>query len=324
MLNLSTAVFRQLLAWPILLSGALWLALAYKLSFDEHLGAASLGAFLSYIVLGLSALLLRFGYVLQQRRQQGWLRQDSLRCTTTRAVISETVAAACSLLLLVVCSQLIVLTLNPRLNVQSESHHIVMSRVESDNSWAFTWDDSIPVGSKLCLTFDFENSPKGVIGSSITVEQRSAPVTAGKIFYWPLSANDVRDRTITLEAPAEHNISLIRPIARLVIERPPISTLPRLLLNQLLFFFTVIALCLFIFRRLKVNGNLASMGALAISSLTNLKGSNLLPDVGALVASGLRFERTALTTNNIALFTWLAMGAILIYFSCKAPGANKK
>jgi len=66
------------------------------------------------------------------------------------------------------------------------------------------------------------------------------------------------------------------------------------------------------------------MGALAISSLTNLKGSYLLPDVGALVASGLRFERTALTTNNIALFTWLAMGAILIYFSCKNPAANKK
>ena len=324
MLNLSTAVFRQLLSWPILLSGALWLALAYSLSFDEHLGAASLGAFLSYIVLALSALILRFGYVLQQRRQQGWLRQDSLRDTTTRAVISETVAAVFSLLLLVVCSQLIVLALSPRLNVQSESHHIVMSRVESDNSWSFVWDDNIPVGSKLCLTFDFENSPKGVLESYIAVKELSAPVIAGEIFYWPLSADNVLDRAITLKAPAEHNISLIRPIARLVIERPPISALPRLLLNQLLFFFTVIALCLFIFRRLKVNGNLASMGALAISSLTNIKEICLFPDVGALVASGLRFERTALTTSNIALFAWLAMGAILIYFSCKNPVANKK
>jgi hypothetical protein len=324
MLNLSTAVFRQLLSWPILLSGALWLTLAYHLSFDEHLGAASLGAFLSYIVLALSGIILRFGYVLQQRRRQGWLRQDSLRCTTARAVISETAAAVFSLLLLVVCSQVIVLALSPRLNVQSESHQTVMSRIESDSSWAFNWNDNIPVGSKLCLTFDFENSPKGIFESSISAKQLSAPVTAGEIFYWTLSADDVRYRTITLEAPAEHNISLIRPIARLVIERPPISALPRLLLNQLLFFFTVIALCLFIFRRLKVNGNLASMGALAISSLTNLKGSNLLPDVGALVASGLRFERTALTTNNIALFTWLAMGVVLIYFSCKTPGANKK
>ena len=324
MLNLSTAVFRQLLAWPILLSGALWLALAYNLSFDKDLGAASLGAFLSYIVLALCALILRLGYVLQQRRKQGWLRQDSLRRTTGRAVIAEAGAAVCSLLLLVVCAQLIVLALNPGVNGQSESHHIVLSRVESDNSWAFNWDDSIPVGSKLCLTFDFEDAPKGVTESSIAVKQRSAPVTAGKIFYWPLSADDVRDRTITLEAPAEHNISLIRPIVRLVIERPPISALPRLLLNQLLFFFTAIALCLFIFRRLKVNGNLASMGALAISSLPNLKGSHLLPDVGALVACGLRFERTALTTSDIALFTWLAMGAILIYISCKNLGANKK
>jgi amino acid transporter len=324
MLKLSSAIFRQLLSWPIILCAALWLTLAYNLSFDEHLGAASLGAFLSYSVLALSALIVRFGYVLQQRRQQGWLRQDLLRRTTALAAVSESLAAVFSLFIFIVCSQLVVLGLNPPLNEQHEAHHLVMSRVASDSSWTFTWDDNIPEGSKLCLTFDFENSPDNVKTSSISNSIVEETVTPGNVFYWPLTVDDVRNKTITLESPLEHNLSLIRPLARLVITRPPISALPQLLLNQLLFFFTVIGLCLFIFRRLKVNGNLSSLGALAIASLTNLREVQLMPNVGALVSSGLRYERTALTTNDIALFTWLGIGLALIYFSCKAPRADKK
>jgi hypothetical protein len=324
MLNLAAAIFRQLLSWPVMLTASLWLLLSYKLSFDKHLGAASLGAFLSYVVLAHSALILRFGYVLQQRRQQGWLRQDLIRNTTARAALAEFIAALVLLLLFSVCAQLLVFVFRPEIKVQEPAYYPVHSQLESDSGWTFDWNDNIPIGSKLCLTFDFSNAPTSLTESVISANDKNMDVTAGNILYWTLTKDDIVNRSIVLRSPAEHNLSLIRPLARLSIERPHISTLARLLTQQLLFFFTAIALCLFGFRYLKVNGTLAAVGSLSVVSLTSLQGVHLLPDVGGLIASGLRFERSAFTTPEIALLTWLMIGGALIGFSTKNPRPTKK
>ncbi|MFT7516725.1 MAG: amino acid transporter [Myxococcota bacterium] len=324
MLSLSTAIFRQLLAWPTIVAAALWLLLSYQLNFNAHLGAASLGAFLSYTSLALSAIILRYGYVLQQRRQQGWLRQDLLRTTTSRAAVAEVLAALMALMLFAVCAQTMVFVLKPAVSGEREAYHPVNAQVDADSEWTISWNDQVPAGSKLILTFDFSDAPQGIRQSMITGNGVQRTLTAGEVLHWQLEDPDVWRQAISFSVTQEHNLSLIRPLARLVIVRPTLAALPRLLLNQLLFFFTVIALCSFIFRYLKVNGNLAALGALAISSLANLEGVRLLPDVGGLIAAGLRFEKTAFTTSETALLTWLGLGLVFIYFSCRQPRADKK
>ncbi len=302
----------------------LWVTLSYQLSFNQHLGAASLGAFLSYSTLALSSIILRFGFIQQRRRQQGWLRQDLLRGVTTRAAIAEFIAAIMSLMIFVVVAQTVVLVSSPAVNQKPDAYHPVKVQLNSGASLTFTWPDNIPVNSKLALTFDFSNSPPGIINTIVSSSDSEQKLVAGQVLQWQLNSENILRKSITLSTIAEHNVSLIRPLARLVIQRPSPSQLPILLLHQLLFFVTVVSLSNFIFRYLKVNGNLAAVGALSIVSLTTLQGVHLLPEVGGLISSGLRFERNALTTNEFALGTWLLMAMILLYLSCKQPRADKK
>ncbi|MDP6963327.1 MAG: hypothetical protein QGF46_04095 [Planctomycetota bacterium] len=323
MLSLTTSILHQLCSWPITIGALLWLVFSYLLSFEEHLSSSSVGVYLSYNVLALSLLTLRFGFVLQQRRQQGFIRQASLRNSTALSASAEFFAAASLLLLMTVAVNFIAIAFKPDKQPPSVAYYPVNSQLEEGASWTFSWPDDIPVTSRLCLTFDFTNAPQGVTNSTITAGAKQQQLTAGQIFYWQLSADDITAKKIRLQSDPSHKLSLIRPLARISINRPTADSLPSLLLNQWLYFLTPLAMCLFLFRLLKVNGNLAAMGALSIASLTTLKGFDLLPNVSGLIAAGMRFERNAFTTSTSSLLAWLGIGLILFILSTIKPRPDK-
>lgn len=311
MLKLAIAITKEILPIKICCMVVLWQIFAYQLSFHPHLAPSSLGSFLSYQILGIVILLFRFGKILEQRHYAGWIRRSSLRNTYSREVASEFTAGVFAIVIISITSTILLLAWPPNINPKAYGYHPITAKSLTEFSWELSWKQPLPEGSKICLTFNYENAPEGQTNSTLVSSSQKIDITAGEIVYWAPDDLEQREKKIILKTPKEHNLELIIPLARIEVPYIKISKAPYLFLQHIIFFMPVIALGLFIFHVLVVNGSLAMIGAWAMSTLCQFENIALLPNVSSLIASGIRYERIALTTSPLEITTWLSIGGIL-------------
>lgn len=320
-------------AWLVAPIGAL---LAALLALDPVLGPEEgMGSYLSYVALLPSALLLRFGLVLNARRRDGFVDEELLRDPRgIRAPWAALTAVALALGLgLTICLVPPLLSPAPP-GAESAARHPLQVGQNSDGSWRANARGAVPADSRLLLVFGWDRLPApGEQPALRAADGRMLTLVPGEMIGLPLSETEQETGSVAWsvnEDARAAGVSLVRALVRLEVPRPARSDLGRLLLGQFLFFLPLFPLVLLLTRRGGAGGLLAALAALALAGLLafdprdppELPGSPagwighavlglkaLLPDLRGLAASGQGFELRSGTTTFTATGVWLLLGA---------------
>lgn len=344
MLILTLGFLRALIGTWWLPAAALGLFAAANLSFDPSLGSHTLGTYLAYVSLLPTILLFRCGWLLQQRKDQGWMEEERLRdAEGYRAPVAQFLA--CTILTAGLFAAAWVPPHLPMFPQPEASAGLYPVRITTSDQgdWLIDMGSRVPSGSSLHLTLDWSEARDLAPVPIQSPDGRTLDAEAGELFTWPLAPAEAYGGKMVLQQPAEAALILRKPLARLEIPRPGRSDLARLLFSQALFFLPLFGMLLAWFRFGRVRGNLSAMvtftlGSLAALSLTPMGlGSGpislltkvvlalklALPPVEGLLATGQRFERLADTTPPMAISAWMVMGALALWLACRRRPPEK-
>jgi hypothetical protein len=330
--------FREMLGrWGFLLLLATVLC-AFQLSFDDALGDATIGTYLAYATLWPIGLLFRCGWILQQRRAQGWPLEERLRDPSGhRAPLAEFTACGLLVTLGLVAFLIPAAVLHLPLPQDSVALHPVRMQTNDAGQWLLDLGGPTAAHSTLLLTLDWseveQDTLQAVVQNPIGEQQIAV---AGEILRWPLSAAEAQSGKLVLRPKASIPLRVFQPLLRLEIPRPGPSHIGPLLAGQLLFFLPLFAMLLALARFGCSNANLAAWAVFFFGSLVAyqpppflsqaslhpvayffLALKNALPAVEGLLANGHRFERLAGTTTTPASIAWLMLGVLSLLLACK-------
>lgn len=336
--------------WHALLGRRAWLAvpigalIAAALALDPVLGPEDgLGVYLAYVSLFPAALAFRLGAAVDARRRDGLELEETLRDPAGRRAPAAALLAAGAALAagLAVCAMPPLLLALAREDAPPRALHPVQIAKHGADGWSFDASGALPPHTNLLLVFRWESLPEADAALRDGAGREHA-LRAGETIRVPLALDALRSGRVELQPnPAALNArpTLVRPLVRLEIPRPPLSAAPRLLARQWSFAAPLLALVLLLARRWRTGGSLAALAAIALGGLAAfdplepprlghgpadllaravLALRSALPDVRGLAATGRGFELRSGTTDTLALLLWILLGT-LFWLLCFWP-----
>lgn len=340
---------REVLPWSWLLFFVLAVFTAATLSFDNSLGAHSLGTYLAYLSILPIALLFRVGTVLDRRAQQGWPQQEILRDPTARkAPLIEMLGSAILLvgvLLLGMAPIATGLYSMPEASSGLYPVHVQFTNTDDGTElWLFDLGSTVPETARMHMTLDWSEATVSAEDALLLApDDRSVKPIPGELVHWSVSAAEARVGKLVLQPNPQSGLILRKQLCRLEIPRPGADALPRLLFHQLLFFLPLFAILLAWFRCGRIRGSLSAMATFTLGSIAALPLSPVdlgggpvaalakmlvllkiaLPPVEGLLATGHRFDRLADTTPNLGILGWVLLGVLALWLACRRRPVKK-